>query len=79
MDIKTLQALIASLVDKFGASVKPGEPREPRELPTGQSSWFLGQRTNPAANERRHAKRLIGARQYRMQRKALARAAREIA
>lgn len=47
-------------------------------IPGTRTAWFLGQRTNPQANERRQVKRLIGARQYRMQRKALARAAREM-
>lgn len=45
---------------------------------TAPSLWWNGQRTNALANERRAVKRLIGARQYRKQRKALALAARSI-
>lgn len=50
----------------------------PQSLP-GTSMLWKGPHTNPAANARRKAKRAIGHRQYRLQRKALARATRAAA
>ena len=54
-----------------------GPTQEPAINKLDTSRFFLGQHTNERANDRRAVKVLIGARQYRKQRKALAKAARE--
>lgn len=68
-----------------GSSTKRGPGRihvegvKRARKPKGSTGPFAGQHTNPAKNAQRDAKAVMGARQYRKQRKALAMAAREAA
>jgi hypothetical protein len=80
MDIKgrlrpLLNAAISRLIGT--AAIKPPRPARDGALKDMVRYVDYGQRKNPRRNAQRKVKAEIGARQYRKQRKALARLARE--
>lgn len=76
------KSMMASIMSRIKFSRKEATPLLSVPAPRARTTLpgFNFRRTqhrNPKANARRRVKAMIGARQYRLQRKALARAARE--
>ena len=67
------------MTQKIWRGNKPQKRAQTDDAQQERLALFAGQHTNERANDRRHVKALLGARQYRKQRKALAKAAREMA